>query len=285
MVKKLDELVLNQRTLTQLQTYLASPTHALMLTGAVGAGLGAIAKALGYQLAHNDVIFLTPTQHNKQKTAIINADDIAGLGQILRDKRSSKLAVIIDDADQTASGVFERMLKLIEEPVRGVHYIFTTHNLSQIPTTILSRSSLIKVGLPSAADCQALYSSLDAKTKAQVKFLAERQPAEIMRLIDSANDLEAKAHVMDLAKRFIAGKLSTRLELIDQIKDKDEGISLCQSVASLVYLLSSRPNATVSPLTISSELQLLADTVDRLRGNGNLRLQLVNLAVNFGAML
>ena len=116
----LDELIIAPVTRRQLEAYLSSPVHALLLVGVAGLGLGTIARALADRVAGNDVVYLTPTNHNKQKTTIINADDIAGLPTILRDKRDHRLAVVIDDADQTVPGVFERMLKLIEEPVSGV---------------------------------------------------------------------------------------------------------------------------------------------------------------------
>ena len=127
MMGNLEQLVIADSTRRNLVAYLAHPTHALMLVGEEGCGLGAIARCLAHNLAGADIVDIHPTLHNKQKTCIINADDVADLGNYVRDRRRNLLVIIIDGADRTAPGVFERLLKLIEEPVPGVHYIFTPY--------------------------------------------------------------------------------------------------------------------------------------------------------------
>lgn len=280
MIKTIDELILNQATERQLTEYLAQPTHALMLTGPVGVGLGTIARTLAHQLAGADMVYLTPTQHKQQKTSIINSDDIAGIIPILRDRRANNLAIVVDGADQTAAGVFERMLKLIEEPVPGVYYIFTAHSLSVIPMTILSRSSLIKIIPPEPEQCVALYQGMDAKTASQVKFVADRLPAMIERLASDAEQLAACVTNMTAAKDFLQGRVADRLALIDTVADKESALRLCRSLTDLLLRVSERGVARKSIL--AKRLQLLEATATNLAANGNVRIQLIDLAVNFG---
>ena len=52
----LDELIIAPVTRRQLEAYLSSPVHALLLVGAAGLGLGTIARALAGRVAGNDVI-------------------------------------------------------------------------------------------------------------------------------------------------------------------------------------------------------------------------------------
>ncbi len=280
----LDDLILNAHSRQQLRQYLAQPTHALMLTGPEGVGLGTIARTLGWRLAGPNTIYIAPTLHNKQKTTIINADDIAELGSMVRSHRSRAVVVILDGADQAVNGVFERMLKLIEEPVDNVYYIFTAHSLGSIPATILSRSALINIKLPSATDCTTLYDGLDRVTASQVKFAADRRPAEIKRLLTNSGEFDELTKSMQAAKEFLQGNVSKRLTLIDGIADKDAAIQLCRDVAKLVGTLAAGGRMS-NGIQVSRQLDLLAVTVDRLTANGNQRLQLVNLAVNFGAMV
>ena len=61
----LDELIIAPVTRRQLEAYLSSPVHALLLVGVAGLGLGTIARALADRAAGNDVVYLTPTNHNK----------------------------------------------------------------------------------------------------------------------------------------------------------------------------------------------------------------------------
>lgn len=281
-IASIEQLILHPRTRTQLEQFLTHPTHALMLTGPMGVGLGTIARTMGHQLAGANVIYVAPTLHNKQKTTIINADDIAELGSIVRNHRDNVLVIIIDGADCAVSGVFERMLKLIEEPVPKVYYIFTAHSLQNIPATIMSRSALIKALLPTEADCAVLYSELDSTVASQVKFMANRRPALIKRLTSDDNFFASESSSMQIAKEFMQNAVSSRMEIIDALPDKESATSLCHDLAQLVISLASAGRLKNSQ-KVASQLLLLSETADRLTNNGNLRLQLTNLAINFGA--
>lgn len=281
-IASIEQLILHPRTRTQLEQFLTHPTHALMLTGPMGVGLGTIARTIGHQLAGANVIYVAPTLHNKQKTTIINADDIAELGSIVRNHRDNVLVIIIDGADCAVSGVFERMLKLIEEPVPKVYYIFTAHSLQNIPATIMSRSALIKALLPTEADCAVLYSELDSTVASQVKFMANRRPALIKRLTSDDNFFASESSSMQIAKEFMQNAVSRRMEIIDALPDKESATSLCHDLAQLVISLASAGRLKNSQ-KVTSQLLLLSETADRLTNNGNLRLQLTNLAINFGA--
>ena len=276
----LDELIISPVTRRQLEAYLSSPVHALLLVGVAGLGLGAIARALADRVAGNDVVYLTPTNHNKQKTTIINADDIAGLPTILRDKRDHRLAVVIDDADQTVPGVFERMLKLIEEPVSGVYFIFTTHRISALPATILSRTGIIRVKAPAAEACRRLLDGVDAQLANQISWLAGNRPALTRRLVESGDQSQLDIASMTRAKQFMQAQRPRRIEQIDVIADRESGLALCAAIARIltVMLVGGGP---VEAATIARRLDLLSETADRLSANGNVRLQLLNLAVNF----
>lgn len=281
MVNSLDDLVLHDDTRSKLNDYLSRPSHALMLTGPTGCGLGTIAKTLANQIAGVNTIFIEPTQHNKQKTVIINADDIAELSTVVRDRRGdSSLAVVIDGADQTSVGVFERMLKLIEEPVAGVYYIFTAHSLDNIPATIMSRSSLIKVELPTSKQCLGLYRGCDATKAAQIKFIADRRPAQIIRLLTGSDgDFEQQSTLVSLAKEFLQGSVSRRLEIVNEITEREVGVQYCNNLSKLLRVTSA--NKVANPHQLSIRLELIDKTATNLSATGNVKIQLINLALNF----
>ena len=276
----LDELIISPVTRCQLEAYLSSPVHALLLVGVAGLGLGTIARALADRVAGNNVVYLMPTNHNKQKTTIINADDIAGLPTILRDKRDHRLAVVIDDADQTAPGVFERMLKLIEEPVSGVYFIFTTHRISALPATILSRTGTIRVKAPAAEACRRLLDGVDAQLANQISWLAGNRPALTRRLVESGDQSQLDIVSMTRAKQFMQAQRPHRIEQIDAIADREGGLALCVATARILTVMLAG-GGPVEAATIARRLDLLSETADRLSANGNVRLQLLNLAVNF----
>ena len=276
----LSDLILHPVTRHQLDGYLTKPGHALMLIGPEGVGLGTIARTVAHQLAGADTIYLAPSTHKQQKTAIINADDIADLGKVVRDRRNHRLAVIIDGADQTANGVFERMLKLIEEPAPNIYYIFTAHDLAAIPATIMSRTGLIRAMLPSAADCQPLYQGVNPRLATQIKFIADRRPAMIKRWLISSDDFADQAARMKLAKQFVGASRDGRLVVVENIGDRQDAADLCRCIYRLMIILAEY-GQDIDSVAMARRFELLATTVERIQGNGNLRLQLINLAVNY----
>lgn len=278
MASKLDELIIEPTTRRELDKYLGKPAHSLMLVGVSGVGLGTIAQALGHTIAGGSTIFLTPTTHKQQKTSIINADDIADLIRITRDKRDEPLVIIINDADRTAPGVFERLLKLIEEPVPNIFYIITTHNLPAIPATIMSRSSVIRLKLPTEAQCTPLLSGLDAKKRAQIKFLAPNRPAEIKRLLDNREYFADKSASISDARGFLTGDLVARIGLISGVKDRDSALDLCRSLARLIAIAMQR--ADHNQTAWARRLELVESVASSLELNCNLRLQLLYLALS-----
>lgn len=275
----MNSLILNDITRTELRAYLDHPVHALMLTGPVGVGLGTIAKSLARQIAGSDIVLLEPALHKQQKTAIISAEDVKDLLELTRDKLDHKLMIVIDGADQAASGVFERLLKLIEEPVPGVGYIFTAHNLAAIPKTIMSRSAVIRVRVPSAEQCQTLYEGLDQRKATQIKFLAEFLPAAIMRLKNDDEYLAKRGESVEKAKNFLMSKAAKRLEVVADL-DRDQALLLTEDLKKLVIMLSKQARAKEA---IAIRLQNLEACTNRLKANCNVRAQLLDLALNFDA--
>ena len=87
---------------------------------------------------------------------------------------------------------------------------------------------------------------------------------------------------MQIAKEFMQNAVSRRMEIIDALPDKELATSLCHDLAQLVISLASTGRLKNSQ-KVASQLLLLSETADRLTNNGNLRLQLTNLAINFGA--
>lgn len=272
--------ILYPYTAKRLQQYLARPGQTLMLTGNDGVGLHTVARYLAAEIASTNTIDISPSLHDKQKTAIINADDISQLFDIVRDRRSQPLVIIIDDADNTAPGVFERILKIIEEPVANLHYIFTTHHVEQIPPTILSRSATITVLPPLASGCRELYDSQPAVKQSQLKFLAERLPASLSRLLNSEDQFNEQVSYMEMAKLFVSGSAADRLRVATEIKTRPEAITVVSYIAKLSdFIGSSQANHATAGL--ARRLSLIVETSNNLSANGNVKLQLLNLAINF----
>ena len=263
------DLILHPRTRQTLTNYLAQPTHALLLTGEKGVGLGTIAKTLAREVANASVVIIEPRLHDKQKTPNINIEDIRELGHFTRDRRSDHLCIMIDEAEKMTDRAPEAFLKALEEPVERVFYILTTHAPAKLPATIKSRAQIVEILPPPAEMCKSLFAGSEPAKLEKIKFLGNRRPAEIARLIADEEYFRAAAAVMETAKNFIQGAPTKRLEIVASTTTRETAINLAQNVAKLLLLKSA-----------TDGLETVSEVIDNLTQNGNVRAQLTYLALN-----
>ncbi|KKU10386.1 MAG: polymerase III, delta' subunit protein [Candidatus Woesebacteria bacterium GW2011_GWB1_45_5] len=74
----------------------------------------------------------------------------------------------------------------------------------------------------------------------------------------------------DLIKQFLNATIGQRLAFFDKIRDRDEAISL---VENLIFYLHEKGEL--------ANMEILLKTLTGLKANGNVNLQLTNLAINY----
>jgi len=273
----LSDLILHPTTRRNLQNYLRQPTHALLLTGEKGVGLGTIAKTLAREIAGANLVIITPRLHDQQKTLSINVDDIRDLRQLTRDRRSDPLCLVIDEAESMTTSAPEAFLKALEEPTAQVFYILTTHAPAKLPRTIRSRAQIIEILPPPAEACEGLFDGFQNDKILKITFLADRKPAEMMRLLTDEDHFRAAAAAVTAAKDFVQGSPATRLEIVAGTTTRQAAIDLTENIAKILMMTAERAK---TPNSTAENLHLVAATLDNLNQNGNLRAQLTNLALN-----
>jgi DNA polymerase III delta prime subunit len=271
--KSYDSLIIHPESRKLLDSYLKTPTQTLLLVGTVGVGLGSIASALARQIAGPDVIKIQPTQHNKQKTININSDDIRNIGVLVRSRRPTPLVVILDEVDKLTSGAPEALLKLLEEPVANVHFILTTHNLYNLPATVISRSQIIRV-LPSEQANLLLRDIKPTSRRQQIQFMADKLPAEIQRLTTDDDYFRAQSHKFEVIKKFINADTYQRLIAISQLKTRDEALDFLDGLARVTAFVATQKSQ-------GERFTTLSETIERVHRNGNLKAQLTYLATKY----
>ena len=278
---KLDELVIHSRSRANLEHYLQQPTHALMLTGVPGVGLGTIAQSLAKSIAGAEVILIQPTIHAKQKTANINIDDIRSINQLIGRRRSERLAIVIDDVDMMTNDAPQAFLKLLEEPSQNVHYILTAHDMTGIPTTIVSRTQIIPILPPDHMELEPLFNKspvrLTADKRKKIAFMASGRSAETVRLLADETYYRAATESVEKAKQFLLGDTMERLEIITGITNRTLAMKLARDIANIIALTAAQAQ---NGHDISLKLSTIATVLDNLKQNGNVRAQMLFLALN-----
>lgn len=147
------DLILHTGTRQQLEAFLASPTHALMIVGPTGSGKRTLAV-----YAAEELLGLEPGRLEEHPYALLIASEdgkaigieaVRGLERFLALKVPGKSAhdrvVIIEDAQSMTLEAQNALLKMLEEPPAGTVMILTVNHEQTVLPTIRSRAQAVAV--------------------------------------------------------------------------------------------------------------------------------------------
>lgn len=270
----LDDIMLNDVTRELVSAYLTHPSHALLLTGRAGAGLGTLAKSLAEaQVSHNtDIILIEPDEKGT-----IPIERVRELYIETRSARKSRQVVIIDDIDNMSHDAQNAFLKLLEEPNDQVSFIVTSHRPVLLLATINSRLQHIDVRTISAEDSQTLLRRQrvsDPMALKQMMFLSEGMPADLYRMANDKDYFDKRASYIRNARDFLAGKIYERLVIASRYGSREEALQFVRTLANLLRVMSKNDRSLLKVGVTDS----IEKTAARLTQNGHVKTQLTNLA-------
>lgn len=242
--------------------------HTSLLTGPKGGGLRTMALHLAKS---SDVRVVIPEPLTKTSTVPqIGVERIRELYEDTRTKSTVPTVIIIDDADMMTHSAQNSFLKLLEEPNVSTKFILTSHHPERLLPTVRSRAQVLNVPALNPEQSETLIDTLGkmpATKKAQIRFVAEGLPAEIMRLTEDETYFRDMVQKTTLAKRLIEAKKQEVLTLVMTApSERSEALAL---VERAVHLLSLRPTTSTV-----KRIAKLIDAYERIRLGGNVRLQL-----------
>lgn len=254
--------------------------QAILLEGATGVGLYTIAASIaGRDLA--GVVRPTDVSGNLDTSdkGVIRIPQIRELIQQTRSKFTARQVIIIDDADKMNLHAQNAFLKLLEEPAPNVHFILTSHHAQILLPTILSRVQQVHIRPISTENSKRFIAKLgvdDARVIQQLLFLADGRPAELYRLANDQAFFAAQVALITDARTFIQGKVYERTMVVARYSsDRRQTLDLLTLAQSILhYSIKHNPSHQ-----LIATADRLADTYDRIRANGNTRLQLMNFVI------
>jgi DNA polymerase-3 subunit delta' len=265
------ELVLNSATRKILDAYLRRPSHAVLLSGEVGIGLGTIAEDLGTQLAGKRqlVTVLSPEK------GLISIERVRKLYEQTRSVQQTSRCIVIDDADAMSPDAQNALLKLLEEPVEKIHFILTTHFPESLLATIRSRTqqiNILPIGEKESRSVLQRYSLSDTQIL-QALFLAAGRPAELTRLADDTEYLTSQGRAISDARSFLQAKTYDRLKIIKNYTDRTAALQFLGMCAKLLTfsLLKQKHYAA------ADSMDLVDTVIKRINANGHVRTHLMYL--------
>ena len=270
-----DQLFLEPLTKRFLDAYLTNPSHALLLSGKAGSGLGTLAKAMARQLvAHDtDVEIVCPDERGT-----IGIETVRSLYVDTRGARESNQVILIDNIDSMSFEAQHAFLKLLEEPNQHTLFILTAHSPELLLETIRSRAQAITIQPISKKSSKSvlIQSGIENASKQhQLLFVASGRPAELRRLADEEDYFNETSKLVRDARALLSSPAHEKLVGISAYTDRDKAIRLVQMLARiLAFSLERQFSHSQKNAVRATELCL-----DRLQHNGHVKTQLTNLAL------
>lgn len=170
-------------------------------------------------------------------------DDVRNLNNLIRLAFTEPTLVVGKNIDLATEEALNALLKNLEEPQKNIYFLFTARNIKRVLPTVISRCQIINCG----------------KGDVEKEFL--------------------------VAEKFIKMTIYQKITFINKIKEREEAIRF---VNELIFLLHKTlfSDGTVNKKRIkysvaASNIELALKTLSGLNANGNVNLQLSNLAINF----
>lgn len=273
-------LVLHPTSDALLAKVTAHLPHALLLSADEGVGLGTIAREVARTHTAHAIIVL-PEKDDKidLEKGNITVDSIRRLYSQARTKQAGKRIIVIDYAERMNHQAQNAFLKLLEEPAEGTSFILASHEPSRLLPTIRSRVQHVELRRITTDQSNELLDTLavrDATKRSQLLFMANGLPAELIRLDQNEEYFAHRVSIMRDARTFLQGSAYDKLLVAQAYKDdRPKTLLMIKDCIKIIeHSLKSQPQAK-----LIKQLSHLSNIYDVIEANGNIRLQLLTLAV------
>lgn len=269
----MSELIIHESSRHHLESLKKRLPHAMLFAGPVGIGLATIAHNFAKE-QNLETTLLLPERKEvvDREKGTITVQSIRRLYDIAKTKGSPRV-IIIDYAERMGVTAQNAFLKLLEEPNSATHFILLSHSPETLLPTIISRVQKVTLQKVTKRQSEALLETLhvtDPERRAQILFMAEGLPAEILRLQD--NDyFTTRSQVVRDARTFITGAAYQRSLIAHRYKDnRQQALLLLDDVLKLLSLtIKAKQDAA-----LIHKLDMAMEAHRRIQANGNIRLQL-----------
>ena len=265
--------VVAERDEIELKVITENLPHALLIEAEEGLESGkAVEWLANYQVS--EIIHIRPSD----KKTTISVEQIRDLQREIRTQPSLRRVIIIDDAHNMTESAENALLKSLEEPGQGNHFLLTAAERSQLLPTIVSRCQIISLHRTSPAqDSEILKKSvLTDSDKKQLLFLAAGRPKLISELSRQPKLFAKYKQLATDAKHILAGNddYKSLLTLNSYITDRQNALRL---IDTLLYMIRFQIASRGADEQIMSLLERTELAERSLKGNGNVRLALVRV--------
>jgi hypothetical protein len=172
-------------------------------------------------------------------------EDVRSLNNLIRLSFDKPTLIICQNVHEATEEALNAFLKNLEEPQENIYFALTAPSIRKVLPTVVSRCQIIKT---------------------QNSCLAGRQA-------------KLKTQNFNEVAKFMKMGTGEKLAYTDKIKDRGEAVEFAEKLANFLHsqLHENKVKYTVTAQNAEVAVQL----VTRLRGNGNINLQLTNFIIKY----
>lgn len=282
-------ILMHERTKKQIELFIKSPSHALLITGPLGSGKSYLAQTAATQLLSlkdptalvNYPYFIhVIKQEDKQDISI---DAVRQLIQKLQLKTPGthgiRRVAIIEDAQLLSDEAQNSILKVLEEPPSDTVIMLTASSVRAVLPTIASRAQRLEVLPISRKDSHAFFSGEQSEKAVEGAWnLSEGAVGLMMALLDASKDHPLKDAVGDV-RTLLGQDTFGRLVTLDKLSKDKESLSVFLDALSRVLAVLNRTSASNNKRILACR-KLVLTLQKQLADNANPRLIALELGLN-----
>jgi DNA polymerase III delta prime subunit len=219
------EIPVHPATKQQLDKYLKSPAHAVILLGPAGSGKSVVARTIAAELLDEQYdravnqgrLAVAAVEENKSEISI---DTIRQIIRQLSKKAQGKRAVMIENAGLMSQEAQNALLKTLEQPGADTYFILTASSQSAVLATISSRAVSMNIRPVSLDQAKEHYQEQFTEAEIEKAWQLSEGHAGILDALLKGERSEI-IDMIELAKQFLRIKPYERLIELDNLaKDR-----------------------------------------------------------------
>jgi len=261
-------------SLARIDAALSSFPQSTIISGPVGIGLSGIAQYIADKL-HSKLQIVLPEKDEKVdiEKGVISVDSIRRLYETTKTVETGKRIIAIDYTERMGAQAQNAFLKLLEEPGLNTYFILLSHQPDALLPTIQSRTQQYDVQPITNQQSNELLDTLqvtDPTKRSQLLFIAKGLPAQLTKLANDEAAFTARAQIVRDARQFLQGSAYDRLVIAQTYKDsREKALILLEDALKQV-----ESNVVQGKVELLPAIDLLLSAYERIKANGNVRLQL-----------
>lgn len=274
----LSSLALHSNTKQNLQQFLSSDNHALLVIGTKGSGKKTLLEAIAHELGATRPEQRIVIDDSEPSISINQARNLrTSLG--LRPLKGSVFVVMIPSAEKLTIEAQNALLKLLEEPPENTYFLLSTDNKSSLLPTVISRTNTIRLNKIPVEQITEYFvkQNYDISKIKTVLALSGGNIGLAKRLLeDQAEDFKDD---ISSSKQILSANLSDRLLMVEGlVKDKTKIKNLLSALERVLYAgFSAAREKRTNIDSWGKKLKAVEESMAALDDNVTARLVLLRL--------